>query len=174
METGVRFRNVLVLLLIAGVLFSSANVSASNELFFNNVIEISDADDGKRTIEVDASGNIFASFGTELYKLSDSGSVLEERTFSKEIIATSISPDSTKLALTLKSGSNGEDSIYVLSTGDLSTLVSSDTTQTNAHILEWSPNGGLLFANAPENGIIQLDRDTLVEEATTLAIILAQ
>ena len=166
METGVRFRNILVLVLITGILFGSANVSASNELFFNNVIEISDADDGKRTIEVDASGNIFASFGTELYKLSDSGSVLEERTFSKEIIATSISPDSTKLALTLKSGSNGEDSIYVLSTGDLSTLVSSDTTQTNAHILEWSPNGGLLFANAPENGIIQLDRNTLVEEAT--------
>ena len=166
METGVRFRNTLVLVLITGILFGSANVSASNELFFNNVIEISDADDGKRTIEVDASGNIFASFGTELYKLSDSGSILEERTFSKEIIATSISPDSTKLALTLKSGPNGEDTIYVLSTGDLSTLVSSDTTQTNAHILEWSPNGGLLFANAPENGIIQLDRDTLVEEAT--------
>ena len=166
METGVRFRNILVLLLVALILFGSTNVSASDDLFFNKVIEIPDADDGKRTIEVDASGNIFASFGTVLYKLSDAGNVLEERTFSKEIIATSVSPDSTKLALTLKSGSIGEDSIFVLSTGDLSTLVSSDVTQTNAYILEWSPNGGVLFANAPENGIVQLNRDTLVEEAT--------
>ena len=166
METGVRFRNILVLLLVALILFGSTNVSASDDLFFNKVIEIPDADDGKRTIEVDASGNIFASFGTVLYKLSDAGNVLEERTFSKEIIATSVSPDSTKLALTLKSGSIGEDSIFVLSTGDLSTLVSNDVTQTNAYILEWSPNGGVLFANAPENGIVQLNRDTLVEEAT--------
>ena len=166
METGVRFRNILVLVLVAGILFGSTNVSASDELFYNNVIEIPDADDGKRTIEVDASGNIFASFGTELYKLSSSGDVLEERIFSKEIIATSISPDSTKLALTLKPGSNGEDSIFLLSTSDLSTLVSSDTTQANAYILEWSPNGGMLFSNGPTSGIIQLNRNTLVEEAT--------
>ena len=166
METEVPFRNILVLIMIAGILFGSTNVSASDELFFNNVVEIPDADNGKRTIEVDAFGNIFASFGTELYKLSDSGNVLEERTFAKEIIATSISPDSTKLALTLKSGSNGEDSIFVLSTGDLSTLVSSDTTRTNAHLLEWSPNGGVIFSNAPTNGIVQLNRDTLDGEAT--------
>ena len=166
METEVRFRNLLVFVFLTGIVFGSSNVAASDELFFNNVIEIPDADIGKRTIEVDASGNIFASFGTELYKLSASGTVLEERTFPKEIIATSISPDSTKLALTLKSGSNEEDSIFVLSTGDLSTLVSSDTTQTNAYILEWSPNGGLLFSNAPANGIMQLNRYTLAEEAT--------
>ncbi|MEC7484579.1 MAG: hypothetical protein VX998_07305, partial [Candidatus Thermoplasmatota archaeon] len=159
------FRNILVLVLIGGILLGSSNVTATDDLFFNEVIEIPDADGGKRTIEVDASGNVFASFGTELYKLSDSGNVLEERTFSKEIIATSISPDSTRLAVTLKSGTNGEDSIFVLSTGDLSTLVSSDATKTNAYILEWSPNGGLLYSNAPENGIIQLNRDTLVAEA---------
>ena len=166
METGVRFRNILVLLLVALILFGSTNVSASEDLFFNKVIEIPDVDNGKRTIEVDASGNIFASFGTVLYKLSEEGNVLEERTFSEEIIATSVSPDSTKLALTLKSGSVGEDSILVLSTGDLNTLVSSDVTQTNAYILEWSTNGGVLFSNAPESGIVQLNRDTLAEEAT--------
>ena len=166
METGVRFQNLLILVLVTGIVSGSTNVSASDELFFNKVIEIPDADDGKRTIEVDASGNIFASFGAVLYKLSDAGNVLEERTFSKEIIATSVSPDSTKLALTLKSGSIGEDSIFVLSTGDLSTLVSSDVTQTNAYILKWSTNGGVLFSNAPDNGIVQLNRDTLVVEAT--------
>ena len=166
METGVRFRRTFILVVVTSIVFGSANVSATKELFFNNVIEIPDADDGKRTIEIDASGNIFASLGTVLYKLSDSGYIMEERTFSKEIIATSISPDSTKLALTLKSGSTGEDSIFVLSTGDLSTLASSDTTQTNAYLLKWSPNGGVLFSNAPTNGIVQLNRDTLAVEAT--------
>ena len=166
METGVRFRKTFILVVVTSIVFGSTNVSATNELFFNNVIEIPDADDGKRTIEIDASGNIFASLGTVLYKLSDSGYIMEERTFSKEIIATSISPDSTKLALTLKSGSTGEDSIFVLSTGDLSTLASSDTTQTNAYLLKWSPNGGVLFSNAPTNGIVQLNRDTLAVEAT--------
>ena len=166
METGVRFRKTFILVVVTSIVFGSTNVSATKELFFNNVIEIPDADDGKRTIEIDASGNIFASLGTVLYKLSDSGYIMEERTFSKEIIATSISPDSTKLALTLKSGSTGEDSIFVLSTGDLSTLASSDTTQTNAYLLKWSPNGGVLFSNAPTNGIVQLNRDTLAVEAT--------
>ncbi|CAI8290726.1 MAG: Uncharacterised protein [Candidatus Poseidoniaceae archaeon] len=164
METGVRFRDVLVLVLVAGMFLGSTNATASDEMFFNNIIEISNPDNGKRTIEADSSGNIFASFGTVLYKLSHSGTILEERTFSKEIIATSISPDSTKLALTLKSGSNGQDSIFVLSTGDLSTLAASDITQTNAYILEWSPNGGVLFSNAPTSGIIQLNRDTLEVE----------
>ena len=166
METWVRFRRTFILVVVTSIVFGSTNVSATKELFFNNVIEISDADDGKRTIEIDASGHIFASLGTVLYKLSDSGYIMEERTFSKEIIATSISPDSTKLALTLKSGSTGEDSIFVLSTGDLSTLASSDTTQTNAYLLKWSPNGGVLFSNAPTNGIVQLNRDTLAGEAT--------
>lgn len=166
METGVRFRRTFILVVVTSIAFGSANVSATKELFFNNVIEIPDADDGKRTIEIDASGHIFASLGTVLYKLSDSGYIMEERTFSKEIIATSISPDSTKLALTLKSGSTEEDSIFVLSTGDLSTLASSDTTQTNAYLLKWSPNGGVLFSNAPTNGIVQLNRDTLAGEAT--------
>ena len=166
METGVRFRKTFILVVVTSIVFGSTNVSATKELFFNNVIEIPDADDGKRTIEIDASGHIFASLGTVLYKLSDSGYIMEERTFSKEIIATSISPDSTKLALTLKSGSTGEDSIFVVSTGDLSTLASSDTTQTNAYLLKWSPNGGVLFSNAPTNGIVQLNRDTLAVEAT--------
>ena len=166
METGVRFRRTFILVVVTSIVFGSANVSATKELFFNNVIEIPDADDGKRTIEIDASGHIFASLGTVLYKLSDSGYIMEERTFSKEIIATSISPDSTKLALTLKSGSTGEDSIFVVSTGDLSTLASSDTTQTNAYLLKWSPNGGVLFSNAPTNGIVQLNRNTLAVEAT--------
>ena len=166
MERGSRLRSVFILLTVVGMLYVSASASASNELFFNEAIEASDADNGLRTIEVDESGNIYASFGTILYKLSDSGAVLEERTFPKEIIATSVSPDSTKLALTIKSGLNEDDSIFVLSTGDLSTLASSDTTRSNAYILEWSPNGGDLYSNAQNEGMIQLNRDTLLEEVS--------
>ena len=168
MVTGGRIRGVLVLLVIVGTLCCSSTASASNELFFNEAIEVADVDTGIRTIEVDASGNVFATFGSVLYKLSDSGSVLAERTFEKEITATAISPDFTKLALTLRSGSSGDDSIFILSTGDLSTQVSSDTTRTNAFILEWSPNGGDLYSNDPNAGMIQLNRETLAEDVSYL------
>ena len=161
METGVRLRSVSVLVILVGLLSVSYSASATNNLFYNEAIVIADADDGLRTIEVDATGNMFASHGQMLYKMSQTGSILMERTFSKEITATAISPDSTKLALTLRSGGGGEDSIFVLSTGDLSTLASSDATRTNASILEWSPNGGDLFSNGPNNGMIQLNRETL-------------
>ena len=166
MERCSRLRCVFILLTVVGMLYIPASASASNELFFNEAIEAIDADNGLRTIEVDGSGNIYASFGTILYKLSDSGAVLEERTFPKEIIATAVSPDSTKLALTIKSGLNGDDSIFVLSTGDLSTLASSDTTRSNAYILKWSPNGGDLYSNAQNEGMIQVSRDTLLEEVS--------
>ena len=165
MDKGVRLRSVFVLLILVGLLIGSTSASATNSLFFNEAIETPDAENGVRTIELDASGNMFASYGTTLYKMSESGTILNERTFSKEIIATAISPDSTKLALTLKSGLMGQDSIFIVSTGDLSTLTSSDTTRTNAYILKWSPNGADLYANSPDDGIIQLDRDTLDEKA---------
>ena len=166
MVSRVQLRGGFILLILVGLLLGSASASATNELFFNEAIEIPDAENGLRTVEVDAFGNIYSSFGTTLFKLSAAGSVLEERTFAKEITATAVSPDSTKIALTTKSGYNGEDSIFVLSTGDLSTLTSSDTTRSNAYILEWSPNGGDLYSNGPNDGLIQLNRDTLVEEVT--------
>ncbi len=42
METKVRFRKILILVMTAGMLFGLNNVSASDELFFNTAIEISD------------------------------------------------------------------------------------------------------------------------------------
>ena len=87
-----------ILLILVGLLLGSTSASATNELFFNEAIEIPDAENGLRTVEVDAFGNIYSSFGTTLFKLSAAGSVLEERTFAKEITATAVSPDSTKIA----------------------------------------------------------------------------
>ena len=159
-------RNTLSVLLVSIIISGSVSASTSHELFFLDTFQIEDADSGTRTLEMDVEGNIFASFGDSLYKLSPTGEVLHERIFSTEISATSISPDDSKIALTLKSGTIGIDSIYVLSTGDLSTLVSDDVTQTNAYILQWSPNGAEIYTNAPDAGILQLNRDTLVEESS--------
>ena len=166
METGTRFRSTLVFLVVSVTMFSSVSASSSTGLFFLEGIEVDDADSGIRTIEIDADGNIFASFGSTLYKLSALGSILEERSFSTEISATSLSPDFTKLALTLRSGASGEDSVFLLSTEDLSTLVSNDVTRTNAHLLEWSSNGAKLYSNAPDAGILQLNRETLTQETS--------
>ena len=59
-------------------------------------------------------GNIYASFGNTLYKFDAMGNILSEQTFSAEILATSLSPDSTRLALTIRGSSTGEDSTFIL------------------------------------------------------------
>ena len=82
------------------------------------------------------SGNIYASFGNTLYKFDAMGNILAEQTFSAEILATSLSPDSTRLALTIRGSSTGDHSTFILSSGDLSTLISSSATSSNAHLLD--------------------------------------
>ena len=165
MVTANRLLRILAPLFVSMVIIGSAGAS-SNGLFFNYTFEIEDADSGKRTIELDSDGNIYASFGTKLYKLDASGTLLHEHEFTNEITATAISPDYSKLAVTIRSGASGVDSIFVISAGDFSTLVSSDVTRTNAYLLEWSPNGAELYVNAPNNGMLQLNKDTLEEETS--------
>ena len=132
----------------------------------SETMHIEDAQAGKKTIELDADGNIYASFGNTLYKFDAMGNLLSEQTFSTEILATSISPDSTRLALTIRGSATGEDSTFILSSGDLSTLVSSSATSSNAHLLDWSDNGASIFTNGPEQGLIQLSRDALEIDKT--------
>ncbi|MGB1486982.1 MAG: hypothetical protein ACPIC5_01850 [Candidatus Poseidoniaceae archaeon] len=165
MVTAARLLRILAPLIVSMTIIGSAGAS-SNGLFYNQTFEIEDADSGRRTIELDSSGNIYASFGSNLYKLDAEGILLHEHEFSNEITATAISPDYSKLAVTVRTATSGVDSIFVLSTGDLSTLVSNEVTRTNAYLLEWSPNGAELYANAPNNGILQLNKDTLEEETS--------
>ena len=163
METSNRLRCTLLLVI---VLFSCASPvhATSSDIFYNKAHKIEAADPGIRTIELDSSGYTYASFGPTLYKLNSDGVVLSEREFAAEILATSIAPDFSKIAITLRTSASDFDSIHILSTSDLTTMVSSDTTNSNANILMWSPNGANLYSTGPGQGIIQLNRETLAQE----------
>jgi WD40 repeat protein len=165
MERRALLRNALAVVLVSVTMLSSVSASSTSGFFFVEALEVEDADSGVRTIEMDSDGHIFASFGSILYKMTESGTIVEERVFSNEITATSMSPDNSRLALTVRSASSGTDSVYAISTGDLSTIVASDATRMNADLLEWSPNGAELYTNAPDNGILQLSRENLEQEA---------
>ncbi len=165
MERRALLRNALAVVLVSVTMLSSVGASSTSGFFFVEALEVEDADSGVRTIEMDSSGHIFASFGSILYKMTESGTIIEERVFSNEITATSMSPDNSRLALTVRTASSGIDSVYAISTGDLSTIVASDATRMNADLLEWSPNGAELYTNAPDNGILQLSRENLEQEA---------
>lgn len=155
-----RFLPTLALFLALSILVGSSSGSSSG-LFFHHTIEVEDAQSGKRTVELDSQGHIYATFESRLIKLDSEGSILQEHQFASEILASALSPDGSKLAVTTRTSATGLDSVYVLSTGDLSVLVSNDVTSTNANLLEWSPNGANLYTNAPDNGVLQLNKDTL-------------
>jgi hypothetical protein len=166
MENGLRQGAPLVLVFFMIAMIGSAGATSTTGLFFNEALIIENADSGLRTIEVDSSNNIFASFGTNLYKLDSAGMVLHERVFDAEILATALSPDGNKLALTLRTTATNSDTIHIVSSSDLSTLTSSDETESNANILMWSDNGANVYSNSPTTGVQQLNRDTLQHEVS--------
>ena len=166
MEQWHRCKGISLLAIVLVSLLMPTQATSENTMFYVETMHIEDAQAGKKTIELDADGNIYASFGNTLYKFDAMGNLLLEQTFSTEILATSISPDSTRLALTIRGSATGEDSTFLLSSGDLSTLVSSSATSSNAHLLDWSDNGASIFTNGPEQGLIQLSRDALEIDKT--------
>lgn len=166
MEQRHRCKGISLLAIVLVSLLMPTQATSENTMFYVETMHIEDAQAGKKTIELDADGNIYASFGNTLYKFDAMGNLLSEQTFSTEILATSISPDSTRLALTVRGSATGEDSTFILSSGDLSTLVSSSATSSNAHLLDWSDNGASIFTNGPEQGLIQLSRDALEIDKT--------
>ena len=149
MEQGYRCKGISLLAIVLVTLLIPTQAASENTMFYSEAMHIEDAQSGKKTIELDSSGNIYASFGNTLYKFDAMGNILAEQTFSAEILATSLSPDSTRLALTIRGSSTGDHSTFILSSGDLSTLVSSSATSSNAHLLEWSQNGASIFTNGP-------------------------
>ena len=166
MEQWHRCKGISLLAIVLVSLLMPTQATSENTMFYVETMHIEDAQAGKKTIELDADGNLYASFGNTLYKFDAMGNLLSEQTFSTEILATSISPDSTRLALTIRGSATGEDSTFILSSGDLSTLVSSSATSSNAHLLDWSDNGASIFTNGPEQGLIQLSRDALEIDKT--------
>ena len=166
MEQRHRCKGISLLAIVLVTLLIPTQAASENTMFYSEAMHIEDAQAGKKTIELDSSGNIYASFGNTLYKFDAMGNILAEQTFSAEILATSLSPDSTRLALTIRGSSTGEDSTFILSSGDLSTLISSSATSSNAHLLDWSENGASIFTNGPEQGLVQLGRDALEIDRT--------
>ena len=166
MKNSTRQGGRLLLVCFMITVVGSAGAAPTTGLFFKEALMVENTDSGHRTIEVDSSLNIFASFGSNLYKIDSDGNVLQERIFDTAILATSLSVDESKLALTLRSTASNSDTLHVVSSSDLSTLTSGDETESNAHILMWSPNGANIYANSPETGVIQLNRDTLEKEAS--------
>ena len=166
MEHRHRCKGISLLAIVLVTLLIPTQTASENTMFYLEAMHIEDSQAGKKTIELDSSGNIYASFGNTLYKFDAMGNILAEQTFSAEILATSLSPDSTRLALTIRESSTGEHSTFILSSGDLSTLISSSATSSNAHLLDWSQNGASIFTNGPEQGLIQLSRDTLEIDKT--------
>ena len=140
-------------------------VTSEDSLFYHTSINIGDDESGKNTVEIDSDEHVYTSIGDTLYKFDTQGEILHQRTFSSEILATSLSPDHARLAVTLRSSTN-DDAVFILSTTDLNTLVSSEATAMNARLLAWSSNGASVFTNGPDEGLIQLNRETLEIDRT--------
>ena len=123
MEQRHRCKGISLLAIVIVTLLIPTQATSENSVFYVESMHVEDAQAGKKTIELDDDGNIYASFGNTLYKFDAMGNILSEQTFAAEILATSISPDSTRLALTIRGSSTGEDSTFILSSGDLSTCL---------------------------------------------------
>ena len=165
MEQRVRFGSIVMLSTLFVTLLVPIQVTSEDSLFYHKSINIGDDESGKNTVEIDSDEHVYTSIGDTLYKFDTQGEILHERTFSSEILATSLSPDHARLAVTLRSSTN-DDAVFILSTTDLNTLVSSEATAMNARLLAWSSNGASVFTNGPDEGLIQLNRETLEIDRT--------
>lgn len=150
------------------VLFFTPLASAnSNNLFFESTYNSELESQGKRTLELNDNGTLgYASFGNTLVKYStnDKETILV-KSFDQDILSTALSPDGTRIGLTLTGGGNGLDTIYVLESDTFNTKISSQSTSSNAVILIWTDNGASLITNHPSSGIMKLNREDLSIEA---------
>ena len=94
MEQRHRCKGISLLAIVIVTLLIPTQATSENSVFYVESMHIEDAQAGKKTIELDDDGNIYASFGNTLYKFDAMGNILSEQTFAAEILATSISPDS--------------------------------------------------------------------------------
>ena len=78
MERRALLKNALVVVLVSVTMLGSVGATSTSGFFFIEALEVEDADSGARTIEMDSEGHIFASFGSILYKMTESGTIIEE------------------------------------------------------------------------------------------------
>ena len=149
------------------ILFVSPVIATdTSHLFFESTFDSELDNQGYRTIELNENGTLaYASFGNTLvqYSTNDQENI-QTKVFEQDILSTALSPDGTRLALTLKDSSAASDTIYVLDADTFNTKISSQSTASNAISLTWTDNGASLITNHPTSGIIKLNREDLSTE----------
>ena len=139
----------------------------TNSLFFESTYDSNLNNQGFGTIEINENGTLgYASFGKTLVQFSTiDKTTIQSKTFEHDIMTTTLSPDDTRLAITIRDGGTGSDTIYVLDSSTFNTKISSSATGSNADLLTWTDNGASFVTNHPTDGLIKFNREDLVEEA---------
>jgi len=156
------------LVTVLSILFISP-LAAANEssLFFESTYESQLESQGYGAIELSDDGSrAYATFGNTLVEFSTSNqTTIQSKVFDKEILSIALSPDGLRLALTLRDGGTGENTIYVLDSSTFNTKISSQATASNAVLVSWTDNGASLLTNHPAAGLIKMNREDLSIEA---------
>ena len=155
------------LIIVLTILFFAPIISAdSSNLFFESTYDSEIENQGFRAIELDQNGTLaYASFGNTLVQYSTSNQdTIQSKLFEQDILSVALSPDGTRLALTIKDGGTATDTIYVLDADTFNTKISSQATASNAVLLSWTDNGASLITNHPTSGLIKLNREDLSTE----------
>lgn len=153
--------------ILLSLLFISPVISAdSNNLFYESTYDSTNQDQGYRTIEVNQNGSLaYASFGNTLVQYSPyNQETIQSKVFDQEILSVALSPDGTRIALTIRDGGTATDTIYILDADTFNTKISSQSTASNALLLSWTDNGASLITNHPTSGLIKLNREDLSTE----------
>jgi dipeptidyl aminopeptidase/acylaminoacyl peptidase len=146
------------------VLFLSPLAGAdTSSLFFESTYESQLENQGYGAIELSDDGSrAYATFGNMLVEFSTNNqTTIQSKVFDQEILSIALSPDGLRLALTLRDGGTGEDTIYVLDSDTFNTRISSQTTASNAVLLSWTDNGASLLTNHPIAGLTKMNREDL-------------
>ena len=153
--------------ILLSLLFISPVISAdSNNLFYESTYDSTIQDQGYRSIEVNQNGSLaYASFGNTLVQYSPyNQETIQSKVFDQEILSVALSPDGTRIALTIRDGGTATDTIYILDADTFNTKISSQSTASNALLLSWTDNGASLITNHPTSGLIKLNREDLSTE----------
>ena len=156
------------LIILLAILFMSPIISAdSNNLFFESTYDSGIQNQDFMSIEINQNGSLaYASFGNTLVQYSPTNQdTIQSKLFEKDILSLALSPDGTRLAVTIKDGGTATDTFYVLDSDTFNTKISSQATGSNAVLLSWTNNGASLITNHPISGLIKLNREDLSTEA---------
>jgi hypothetical protein len=150
------------------ILFMAPMISAdSNNLFFESTYDSGIQNQGFMSIELNQDGTVaYASFGKTLIQYTPTNQdTIQSKLFEQEILSIALSPDGSRLALTIRDSGTASDTFYVIDTDTFNTKISSQATASNAVLLSWTNNGASLITNHPTTGLIKLNREDLSTEA---------